>query len=140
MNKTTSKFSAAKRSQVLFLRSQVKLLPQGKGVQRALLLGMGSLLAAVTTILLFWKKLPPEVPVFYSRPWGQEQLGGATALFVPLAATGMFLVANLVGAGLLERSSLAGEGALLKKSLVWGGTVLALLSTITVIRVVFLVI
>jgi len=25
-------------------------------------------------IAVYWKALPPEVPLLYSRPWGQDQL------------------------------------------------------------------
>lgn len=153
MNKTTPKlhrrrvetspsqalFSTAKRSQT-FIRSQAILLPQEKGVRRAFLLGIGFLFLATLVTFLLWRKLPPEVPVFYSRPWGEEQLGQATALFIPVALAGIFLVANLVGAAALEKSPFQGGTALLKKSLVFGGTVLSLLAAITVIRIVFLVI
>ena len=27
------------------------------------------------TIALYWKKLPPEIPIFYSMPWGSQMLG-----------------------------------------------------------------
>jgi len=45
-----------------------------------------SLLAAVFLILLIlvllWQHLPPLVPLFYSRPWGKEQLADKKNLFL----------------------------------------------------------
>jgi hypothetical protein len=40
------------------------------------------LVAQLGLILFFWKKLPPEVPLFYSRPWGKEQLASPWFLFL----------------------------------------------------------
>jgi hypothetical protein len=40
------------------------------------------LIAQLGLILFFWKKLPPEVPLFYSRPWGKEQLVNPRFLFL----------------------------------------------------------
>ncbi len=31
-------------------------------------------ISSLLFLLLSWTKLPPEVPLFYSRPWGEEQL------------------------------------------------------------------
>lgn len=33
-------------------------------------------------LILFWGKLPPQVPLFYSRPWGEEQLGKPLELLI----------------------------------------------------------
>ena len=30
------------------------------------------------------KHLPPQIPLFYSRPWGEEQLAGTYFLWLPL--------------------------------------------------------
>lgn len=49
-----------------------------------------------------WKKLPPEIPLFYSRPWGEEQLADKKFLFLlpTFALTSLFIneiVAKLTG-------------------------------------------
>jgi hypothetical protein len=33
--------------------------------------------------LLFWKTLPPDVPLWFSRPWGLERLASLYWLFLP---------------------------------------------------------
>lgn len=36
-------------------------------------------------IFLFWRRLPPQLPLFYSRPWGGEQLSKPQSLlFLPV--------------------------------------------------------
>jgi len=39
-------------------------------------------LGQILLILFFWQKLPPEIPLFYSRPWGKEQLTTPFGLFI----------------------------------------------------------
>lgn len=57
-----------------------------------------SVLAQAAMILISWKKLPPEVPLFYSRPWGEAMLASALALWslpimVVVLVTVNFLIA-----------------------------------------------
>lgn len=33
---------------------------------------------------VFWQKLPPQIPLFYSKPWGQDQLVSPSLLAIPL--------------------------------------------------------
>ncbi len=33
--------------------------------------------------VIYWKSLPPEVPLLYSRPWGQDQLVSPYFLVIP---------------------------------------------------------
>jgi hypothetical protein len=40
------------------------------------------------------KHLPPQVPLFYSRPWGEEQLADTRFLWLPLLIAGV--VATIV--------------------------------------------
>lgn len=40
------------------------------------------LLVQVSLILVSWGKLPPQVPLFYSRPWGESLLSPPAGLFI----------------------------------------------------------
>ncbi|MBN1263743.1 MAG: hypothetical protein JW991_05315 [Candidatus Pacebacteria bacterium] len=33
-------------------------------------------------IFLNWNRLPPQLPLFFSRPWGEEQLGSPSELWL----------------------------------------------------------
>lgn len=46
------------------------------------------ILACVSLILVSWGKLPPQIPIFYSRPWGETMLAPPAALWIlPAIAT-----------------------------------------------------
>ena len=40
-----------------------------------------------TVIAWFWKTLPPQVPLWYSKPWGDERLASPWFLFLPLLSS-----------------------------------------------------
>lgn len=42
-------------------------------------------------LLLLWKKIPPEIPWFYSLPWGENQLMTKTGLPIALGVSAVVL-------------------------------------------------
>lgn len=120
------------KPRVLIKRGQ-KLLPQEKKVQKIFFFGAGSILLAGATAGLLFQNLPPEVPIFYSRPWGEEQLGHPVLLLLPLGLAALFWVINLAFARITS------ENILLKHALVIGALTVSILASITVLRIVILV-
>lgn len=110
-----------------------KFLPQEKKVQKIFFFGAGAILLASLAIGVVWKKLPPEVPLFYSRPWGEEQLGNPLMLLLPGALAALFWIINLAFA------RAPGENSFLKHTLVIGALTVSILASITVLRIVILV-
>lgn len=47
-------------------------------------------LAGLFLLVFFWSKLPPQIPLFYSLPWGEEQL--ASPVSVLILPGGIFLI------------------------------------------------
>ncbi len=45
-------------------------------------------------IVFFWKYIPPQIPVFYSYPWGQEQLVDKKLIFFFPIQLLLFLIIN----------------------------------------------
>lgn len=84
--------------------------------------------------LLTFRRLPPWVPLFYSLPWGEEQLASTLALlFLPL---GIFLIAVLNSffiMATLKKYSLA------SKILIWITVSLFFLTSITLTKIIFLI-
>lgn len=116
-----------------FSRARVKLaLPIETPLGKTIWIGLGPLLAAGALVGLFWRTLPPEVPIFYSRPWGQDQLGPPSFLFMPLLLSLVFMVANLWIAKILDKS-------FIKQALLLGAITVAILSSVSVIRIIFLI-
>lgn len=82
---------------------------------------------------LLWKKLPPELPLFYSLPWGENQIVDKPLLLLPPA---IILLFNSLGI-ILTRFFLKDS---LSLKMLWGGiAVSAVLGGITVVRIIFLV-
>lgn len=48
----------------------------------------------LAVILFFWRNLPPQVPLFYSRPWGKEQLASYLNLFLLPGFSVVFFILN----------------------------------------------
>ncbi len=85
-------------------------------------------------LALKWQNLPPRVPLFYSLPWGDQQLAQKPYLFLLPGATLAALVINIVLAILfLDRE------VLLSQILLWSSCLLALIATIGLVHIVLLI-
>lgn len=62
----------------------------------------GFILTATEAGLLFWLqgKFPPEVPLFYSLPWGQARLADPRWLWTLPTLSVVVLILNLIGSHL----------------------------------------
>ncbi|MGB9911464.1 MAG: hypothetical protein ACPLKP_02555 [Microgenomates group bacterium] len=48
-------------------------------------------------IIFSWQNLPPQIPLFYSLPWGKERLSSSLSLFIlPIFSLGIFLINCLI--------------------------------------------
>ena len=86
-------------------------------------------------IALLWSKIPPQVPLYYSRPRGYDQL--ANKLFLPLIPVFcLFIVlVNLRISSFLFRKQL-----LLSQILVWSSFVISIIVSIAVIKILIITI
>ncbi len=48
----------------------------------------------ILAFLLQYGKLPPQIPLFYSRPWGEDQLADVWMIFLLPVIMNMFYVLN----------------------------------------------
>jgi vacuolar-type H+-ATPase subunit I/STV1 len=83
--------------------------------------------------LVLAKSLPSQLPLFYSRPWGEEQLAGSSVLWLPLAIA--IMVAVLVT---LVTRKLRLE-KVLAAMLIAAGTITEVILLLAVLRIVVLV-
>lgn len=91
--------------------------------------------AQILAIIFSWRSLPPQVPLFYSRPWGEEQLATPASLFI---LPGLSLIIFLINSAL---SLFLDEEEKLGRSLLTGTAMLfSLLCLITLIKIIRLVI
>lgn len=117
------------------IREEIDGLAQDNVVKAGMRLGFGCLGLSLIVLGLAFKKLPPEVPLWFSKPYGEEQLAPVWGLgLVPLVSL-VIQLASIRGAGrLLE------EEKLMSQILAWLGGVVGLMGLITVVQIVRLVV
>jgi|SRR3989344_1712952 len=96
--------------------------------------GLVATVVSLIILLMFWRKLPPVIPLWYSRPWGEDQLASPWNLLILPAAS---LLAQGVS---LTLASTWSQTPLFAKLLILSSTIVALLSLITIINILVLVI
>ena len=79
---------------------------------------------------IFYRQLPPHVPLFYSRPWGERQLvSPSTLLFLPSLSLAVLIINILISRFLMAYSFLINV-------LFWGGALFSFLSLIDLIKII----
>ncbi len=91
--------------------------------------------AQILLILIFWRFLPPQLPLFYSRPWGKEQLTTPLGLFLLPAFSLMVIFINFLLAKFISQ-----EEKLIAQILVTAAFLFNLLCLLTLIQIIRLVI
>lgn len=92
-------------------------------------LGLGFLILAVS-----WRGLPPEVPLLYSQPYGESQLISVWGLWL-LPGLGLIIesVSIRVAGSIIE------EDKLLAQILTWIASLVAIMSLVSLIKIILLV-
>jgi len=81
-----------------------------------------------------WRTLPRQLPLFYSLPRGEDQLGSPEVLLIlPLLSLVIFIMNFLIGATIYSSEKLAA------KLLVIAGAVSTILFFITFVKIIFLI-
>lgn len=85
-------------------------------------------------IVWYWRTLPPQVPLWYSKPWGDERLASPWLLFLPLLSSVIVYGINLTAV-----IRFASNHPMFARVLLLTSVLISLLSGITVVRIVTLV-
>lgn len=109
-----------------------KFVPEDSSLKKPFYWGISSIIIILLIIAYFWRSLPPEIPLFYSKPRGESQLAKTFLIIIPIATSLLFLLINSVITQFLT------PYILLRKILILGATTVCILSFITVIRIIFL--
>ena len=96
-------------------------------------------LAQLGLILVFWRKLPPEVPLFYSRPWGKEQLANPWFLFLIPGLTLVIFLINFSFLRVFKKQFEEKNSDLLVKIIETTNFAFSLFCFITLIKIILLV-
>lgn len=85
-------------------------------------------------LLFFWRWLPPQVPLFYSRPWGESQLVSPIGLILlPLFSLLIFIL----NFGLILRTFK--EERFIARILAGAGLIFTFLCTLALFRIIILI-
>ncbi len=94
------------------------------------------ILIIIQISLIFFKfnDLPSQVPLYYSRPWGEGQLASATSLFLLPTFSIIVLIINNLIANLLLKSI-----PLFSRLLVIFSLAFSLFTSISLVKIIFLI-
>lgn len=79
------------------------------------------------------KFLPPKLPLFYSLPWGEQQLAQNGQLFIIPAIMALVTLCNLIISWQLHPAQV-----FFKKMLLFSSMLVSLILTITFLKIVFI--
>jgi len=91
--------------------------------------------AQIIIIIWFYNQLPPEIPIFFSRPWGQAWLSSPASIFILPLFSLLTLLLNYFLALYFYAKKI-----LLSQFLVIFGFIVSLLSLISLLQIIGLVI
>lgn len=86
-----------------------------------------------TTIFFLQKFLPPDLPLFYSLPWGEKQLATKQQLLILPASIALTALFNLTISWQLHEKQ-----SFFKKTLSLVSIIVSIILTITFIKIVFI--
>lgn len=109
-------------------------LTEDKLIRLGVRLNLLLYLVAFLLLLFFWRWLPPQVPLFYSRPWGESQLvSPARLLLLPLLS----LLVFILNFGIVLKTSK--EEKFIARILVGAGVIFTFLCTLALFRIIILI-
>ncbi len=85
-------------------------------------------------VLWSWRHLPPAVPLWYSRPWGEDRLTSPWMLMLPL---GMAIIVYAINVAIVVKRS--ADHPMFARALFLTSILVSCLSAFLVIRIVTLV-
>lgn len=91
------------------------------------------ILLSIVILLLKWKELPPLVPLWYAKPWGQDRLASSWYLWILPAGSTMWLMGNTMLAMYIAR-----EYFVFSQLLFLVSGIISLMSLVTLVKIIFL--
>lgn len=92
------------------------------------------IIAPLALVLFKFSTLPPQIPLYYSRPWGEPQLVSSPTVFLPIILSVLILLINNSLAVVMSKSN-----SLLSRLLITVSLLFSMFSSITLFRVISMV-
>lgn len=133
MTKTQLRFQNLPDSAFSQTKEEVDHLLADKAIKKVtkIILIINSLI--ILFLAIVWQKLPPAVPLFYSRPWGEPQLAKKIYLWLLPASAWILTLINLkIG------SKIFASHRNLTLTLIWSSLVGIIIAAVGLIEIVLL--
>ncbi len=88
----------------------------------------------VSALALGWRLLPPKIPLWYSKPWGEERLASPFFLTVPILTA---IIVYVVNHGMVAKT--AKDHPMFARVLSLTSLLISIVSTIIVVRIITLI-
>lgn len=122
-------------TQIKLIKEEIDQLSTDPTAKMGLRLGFLGLGASLLLLAVAWHRLPPELPLLYSRPYGQDQLINYWQIWLlPFMAGVIEIIAVRSASALIEKDKL------LTHILVWSATLITLMILITIVQTIRLAI
>ena len=117
----------------LFSKNNLTLVSQERLFRIPIVIS--SLLLLIAVVFLFaWQRLPPQLPLFYSLPRGEEQLGSKLSFFLlPLISFFVGIINLFLAMTIFEQYPFA------SKLLLWTSLAVSFLIGLTFLKIVILI-
>ena len=116
------------------IKKELDALLENKTTRFSIRLSLSLLALIIILIAVFWGKLPPQLPLFYSKTWGKDQLASKWWFLTLPFICFLIVILDLRLASLFLKKE-----EWLAKILVWTAVILALLVSTTIIRVLLII-
>lgn len=73
-----------------------KEIIQDKTITSAYFINTLFVLSSIIIALLFYRNLPPLIPIFNQLPWGEQRLGATITIFIPIFTSLIIAISNLI--------------------------------------------
>ncbi len=101
-----------------------------KNSRLAIIFSLIFILATFLATLIFYNQMPPEMPLFYNRPWGEEQLVSKQTFLIVIIASLIMVIINLRLASIFFK-----RNKILSQITIWTNFLIVLLIVIDVFMI-----
>lgn len=101
-----------------------------KNSRLAIIFSLIFILATFLATLIFYNQMPPEMPLFYNRPWGEEQLVSKQTFLIVIIASLIIVIINLRLASIFFK-----RDKILSQITIWTNFLIVLLIVIDVFMI-----
>lgn len=117
------------------VKTQIDNLAQDPTMKLGLKIGLISIGLSLMALAIFWRQLPPSVPLFYSRPYGEGQLVSVWWLWsLPIIGLAIEMITIRFSGEVIE------EDKFLAQLLIAVAALVAIMSFVTLIKILWLII